>query len=238
METLSKDPANISSLFNAIAGKYDHMNNVISLGLHHYWRKNMVRKAKIRPGQSVLDVCCGTGQITKELAKKTGPSGQVVGIDLAANMLKIAQQRLLRDSNSHIRLIQADAAKIPYPDNSFHCVVIGYGLRNTVHPRQTLTEMVRVVKPGGRIIALELSQPVLPVFKELYRFYLSKILPGLGKYLASNQCAYQYLAQSVAAFPSPEAVARLFEETGLCEIEYYTLSWGIATVHLGIKDHL
>jgi demethylmenaquinone methyltransferase/2-methoxy-6-polyprenyl-1,4-benzoquinol methylase len=234
MKTPSKDPEQISSLFNAIAGKYDLMNNVISMGLHHYWRKYTVNKAGILPGQSALDVCCGTGRITGELAGKTGPSGLVVGVDSAANMLKIAAQRLSRDS-ARIRLIRADAAQIPFPANTFHCATIGYGLRNTAHPGQVLAEMRRVVQPGGKVIALELSQPAAPVLKALHRFYLTRLIPGLGNFLVANRGAYQYLAQSVAAFPSPRMLAGLFEESGLCEVEYVALSWGIVTVHLGIK---
>jgi demethylmenaquinone methyltransferase/2-methoxy-6-polyprenyl-1,4-benzoquinol methylase len=234
-ETFSKDPAQISRLFDAIAGKYDLLNNVISLGLHHYWRKYAVNKAGILPGQSVLDVCCGTGRITGDLAKKTGPSGQVVGVDSAVNMLKIAAQRLLRDSSAPIRLVRADAANIPFPDNTFHCAMIGYGLRNIDQPRRALAEMRRVVQPGGRVIALELSQPVAPVIKTLHRFYLTRFVPELGKYLACNREAYQYLSQSVAAFLSPRTMAGLFEETGLCEVNFVALSWGIVNVHVGTK---
>ena len=235
IETSSKDPVQINRLFDAVAGKYDLLNNVISLGLHHYWRKYAVNKAGILPGQSVLDVCCGTGRITGDLAKKTGPSGLVVGLDSAANMLKIAAQRLLCDSNARIRLVRADAANIPFPDNTFHCAMIGYGLRNIAHPGQALAEMRRVVQPGGRVIALELSQPVTPVIKVLHRFYLTRIIPELGKYLACNRGAYQYLSQSVATFPSPRTMAGIFEKTGLCEVNFVALSWGIVTVYVGTK---
>jgi demethylmenaquinone methyltransferase/2-methoxy-6-polyprenyl-1,4-benzoquinol methylase len=232
---ITKDPAQIRSLFDAIAGKYDLMNNVISMGLHHYWRKYAVNQAGIRPGQSVLDVCCGTGRITGDLAGKTGPSGLIVGVDSAANMLEIAAHRLARHPIARIRLVRADAAHIPFPDNTFHCAMIGYGLRNNAHPGQVLAEMRRVVQPGGKVIALELSQPAAAVVKTLHRFYLTRIIPGLGRFLAGNQEAYQYLAQSVAAFPSPRILAGLFEASGLCEVNYAALSWGIVTVHMGIK---
>jgi demethylmenaquinone methyltransferase/2-methoxy-6-polyprenyl-1,4-benzoquinol methylase len=231
-----KDPVLIKEMFDAIAGHYDRLNTLMSFGLHHYWSKFAVSQTGLQRGAVALDVCCGTGSLTGLLMQKTQPNGKIIGLDLAPNMLKIARRRLdnLR-SESTFRLVQGNANALPFPDNVFDCAIIGYGLRNVPEPQMVLAEMRRVVKPGKKIIALEIAQPQIPVFKKLYRLYLAEVIPLLGKWIVHNESAYQYLYQSIVQFNRQNKLSQLFENNGIIDIKTYPLTGGITVVSVGVK---
>lgn len=229
----------LTTYFRKIAPHYDLVNTLISFGLHHYWRRFAVEKANLHPGQQVLDVCCGTGLITKDLAKKVGPRGYVAGLDLSLPMLKIAAKNLRELSRSHrIQLVEGNAMDLPFPDNSFDRAVIGYGLRNVADMRQALRELYRVLKPGGRIVGLELGKPRYPLLNKLYALYSATFPPLVGLLLTGDKKPYLYLHRSVQAYPSPAQVSAIFGQIGFTAVQYYELSWGIATVHTGDKPGL
>lgn len=226
----------VQSFFNDIAGKYDFMNTLSSFGRHHHWRKVTVAKANAPKGGYVLDVCCGTGLVTMDLAKKVGPQGKVVGLDFSEQMLEVAKGYLkdfpLKDN---VELIQGNAMDLPFADNTFDCVTIAYGLRNVPDLKRTLNELYRVVKPGGRVVSLEFAKPYVPVFKQIYDFYVDKWMPLMGKINAKNKEAYKYLHDSIVAYPHQNEVTRLYREVGFLVPQCFELTLGIVAVHTGIK---
>jgi demethylmenaquinone methyltransferase/2-methoxy-6-polyprenyl-1,4-benzoquinol methylase len=231
-----KDPQVIKEMFNTIAGQYDRLNTLMSLGLHYYWRQYAVAQTGLQRGAVAIDVCCGTGAITGLLMKKTQPNGRIIGLDLAPNMLKIARRKLDHNQwDSAVQLILGNAAALPFPDNVFDGAIIGYGLRNVPDSRAVLAEMRRVVKPGKKMVSLEMAHPQLPVFKELYHFYLARVIPRLGKWFAHNEPAYQYLSQSIAQFSHQTELTQLFKSLGLVDVACHPLTGGIVAVHVGVK---
>ncbi|HEY8464433.1 MAG TPA: bifunctional demethylmenaquinone methyltransferase/2-methoxy-6-polyprenyl-1,4-benzoquinol methylase UbiE [Bacillota bacterium] len=233
MTQLTKDPETIRTLFDAIADQYDRLNTIMSLGIHHYWQKFAVNRIGVQPGSHFLDVCCGTGRITRSLAKKVGPDGKVIGLDLSARMLTVAKSRKLPANSGRVCFLQGDAQKLPFAAATFDGAIISYGLRNVAAPLQVLREMQRVVKPGGRIVSLELVTPGLPLVKQLYRWYLTYGITSLGRWVAQNERAYRYLCQSILNFGEASQITDHFHQLGLAKVECHSLSWGIAVVHLG-----
>jgi demethylmenaquinone methyltransferase/2-methoxy-6-polyprenyl-1,4-benzoquinol methylase len=226
----------LNSYFQTIAPHYDLVNNLVSFGLHHYWRRFAVEKAHLHPGAKVLDVCCGTGQITRALAQKVGPQGFVVGLDLSPSMLKIAAKNLRDlDNPQRVQLLVGNAMDLPFPDNSFDRVVIGYGLRNVADMRRALHELYRVLKPEGRAVSLELGKPRHRLLNKLYALYSAIFPPLVGLLITGEQEPYRYLHRSVQAYPNPAEVSATFEKIGFTAVKCYELSWGIATVHTAEK---
>ncbi len=226
----------VCDLFNRIAPYYDFINSLASFGRHHYWRQALIELSGVSLGAAVLDVCCGTGLISIGIAKKTGTQGKVIGVDFSEGMLEIARRNCNKAGlGKAIELLQADALSLPFAANTFDCAVIGYGLRNMNNLRQALLEIMRVIKPGARLASLELAHPYLPVFKPLYYLYLNRWIPFIGKILAGNQYAYQYLAESVRNYPKQGQVTKIFSELGFLNPQCYELTWGIAAIHTGIK---
>ncbi len=226
----------VSELFDKIAPYYDFINSLASFGRHHYWRRSLIKFVGASPGASVLDVCCGTGMITFRLAEKVGKRGKVVGIDFSEGMLEIARKNrnhLMLKNN--IELVLADALKLPFAANTFDCAVIGYGLRNVTDLRQALLEIKRVLKPGARIASLELAHPYLPIFKQLYYLYLNRFIPLIGKFLAGNKSAYQYLGETIRNYPNQRKITKIYSELGFLSPQCYELTFGIASIHVGTK---
>ncbi|NLW60018.1 MAG: bifunctional demethylmenaquinone methyltransferase/2-methoxy-6-polyprenyl-1,4-benzoquinol methylase UbiE [Firmicutes bacterium] len=219
--------------FRKIAPSYDLVNTLISFGLHHHWRNYTIEKADLQPGHRVLDVCCGTGMITKDLAQKVGPQGKVVGLDLSPAMLKIAAQNLR--AYPWIELVEGNALALPFPNDVFDRTVIGYGLRNVADPRQALAELFRVLKPGGKVAALELAKPRAPVFNRLHRIYTAVCLPLVGYLFTGDKKPYQYLHHSIQTYPAPEKITRIFQEIGFTNVCCTALSWGVVTIHVANK---
>ncbi len=226
----------VHSVFESIAPKYDRMNDILSFQRHRYWRKFTMDKLAIHPGASALDLCCGTCDWTISLAEASG-TGRIVGLDFSQNMLDIGQEKVREAGLSdRIELIQGNAMQLPFADNLFDLVTIGFGLRNVPDIEQVLLEMQRVVKPGGRVVCLELSKPTWQPFKALYYFYFRKVLPLLGKLIAKRYEEYRWLPESLIQFPDHRELAAMFRGTGLVQVEAYPLTGGIAALHIGAKN--
>ncbi len=225
----------VHNIFSGIAKKYDVLNTTLSFNRDKYWRRFAVAKSGLKPGQEVLDICCGTGMLSLELARYMQNQGRVIGLDFCENMLEVAQKNIAKTPYANcIELVQGNAIDLPFAEDSFDCCTIAFALRNVPDVRKTIQEMKRVVKPGGRVINLEFSKPSAPVFKQLYHFYLHYILPVLGKIGIGRKGPYNYLSQSVQEFTHQAVIRDLFVEEGLENAVYYELTGGIATVHVGI----
>ncbi|WIM38789.1 demethylmenaquinone methyltransferase [Paenibacillus sp. PK4536] len=226
----------VQSVFESIAPKYDMMNDLLSFRRHKAWRKFTMKKMNVQPGTSALDVCCGTCDWTLSIAEASG-TGQIKGLDFSPNMLKVGQHKINRDGwKDNITLTQGNAMDLPYEDNSFDYVTIGFGLRNVPDLVQVLKEMQRVVKPGGMVVCLELSKPTWQPFKGLYYFYFQNLLPLMGKLVAKHYEQYKWLPDSLKLFPGRAELAQIFRDVGLDNVQAYPLTGGIAALHIGIKE--
>jgi len=237
MDFGGKDKATyVKETFNSIAGHYDLMNSLMSVGMDKRWRRIAVQRVGAKTGMQMLDVCCGTGQLSMELGKAVGNAGNVTGLDFSQKMLDVAKRSLTQSSNPcHIHFIQGDAMELPFADSSFDGVTVGWGLRNLPDLRQGIREMARVVKPGGKVVSLDMAKPSFPVFKQAYWVYFEKLVPLMGKIWARKASAYQYLHDSAREFPSQQELIRIFAECGLCEARYDNLAGGVVAVVTGIK---
>jgi demethylmenaquinone methyltransferase/2-methoxy-6-polyprenyl-1,4-benzoquinol methylase len=225
----------VHSVFESIAPKYDMMNDILSFRRHKAWRKFTMRKMDVQPGQTSLDICCGTGDWTVALAKASG-KGKTIGLDFSQNMLDIGQAKIEKlGLEGQITLVQGNAMDLPFEDNSFDFVTIGFGLRNVPDIVKTLKEMKRVVKPGGKIVCLELSKPTWQPFKGIYYFYFEKVLPLLGKWFVKRFEQYSWLPESLTTFPDLQALAELFRTVGMRNVKAYPLTGGVAALHVGTK---
>ncbi len=227
----------VHSVFESIAPKYDLMNDILSFRRHKAWRRFTMRKMEVKPGQTSLDLCCGTCDWTIALAQASG-TGRTVGLDFSRNMLEIGRAKVEKlGLDKQIELVQGNAMSLPFPDNSFDFVTIGFGLRNVPDYMQVLKEMRRVAKPGGKIVCLELSKPNWQPFKGIYYFYFEKLLPLLGKWIAKRYEQYRWLPESLAAFPDMQELAEMFRDAGMRNVRVYPLTFGIAALHIGTKGN-
>ncbi|GEO69783.1 demethylmenaquinone methyltransferase [Levilactobacillus acidifarinae] len=227
---------NVAHLFNQIAPQYDQMNSVISLGTHRLWRRRVMGAMRVAPGNFALDLCCGTGDWTLALAQAVGPRGQVVGLDLSSEMLAVARQKVTAAHlQSQITLKAGDAMHLPYPDNHFDVVTIGFGLRNVPDAQQVLNEMTRVVKPGGQVVCLETSQPTNPLVHAGWQVYFGHLVPLMGRVVAHHYQAYNYLQRTTHEFVSAETLAQMFTQAGLQQVHFARFNLGAAAVHFGLK---
>ncbi len=226
----------VHDVFQQIAPKYDRMNNIISFNRHKAWRKFAMRKMAVSPGDSALDLCCGTCDWTISLAEAS-QGGPITGLDFSQAMLDVGRQKLkVAPYGDRITLVQGNAMELPYADNSFDYVTIGFGLRNVPDLVQVLNEMRRVVKPGGMVVCLEVSKPTTQPFKGLYYFYFDRILPLFGKVFAKSYEQYKWLPESLKPFPGRKELADTFRQVGLEQVEDYPLTGGVAALHIGIKE--
>jgi demethylmenaquinone methyltransferase/2-methoxy-6-polyprenyl-1,4-benzoquinol methylase len=225
----------VHNVFEKISDNYDKMNSVISFQQHIKWRKDTMRRMDVQPGSRALDVCCGTADWTIALAEAVGPTGKVTGLDFSQNMLNVGIEKVKELGLDQVSLIHGNAMELPFPDNSFDYVTIGFGLRNVPDYLQVLKEMHRVLKPGGIAVCLETSQPILIGYKQLYYFYFRFIMPLFGKMLAKSYREYAWLHESARDFPGMRELARLFETAGFKEVKYKPYSGGAAAVHIGKK---
>ncbi len=241
-------------MFGRIAGVYDVMNTAMTAGLHHRWRTRAVDRAGLGAGDTALDVCCGTGDLTLELARRVRPGGRVIGCDFSEPMLELARKKaagiewgpLPRDPAGQpdsgtgspapeIGFDWADALELPYEDRTFDAVAVGFGLRNLADTARGLEQMTRVLRPGGRLVILEITQPHRPPLSTFFSLWFDRLVPRLGA-LAGDADAYSYLPESVRRFPVPEALARLMAESGLGQIRYVLLAGGIIAIHSGVRE--
>ncbi|MFS0863553.1 demethylmenaquinone methyltransferase [Fredinandcohnia sp. 179-A 10B2 NHS] len=225
----------VHHVFEKIYKNYDKMNSVISFQQHKAWRKDTMKKMSVKPGSAALDLCCGTADWTIALADAVGPTGKVVGLDFSKNMLKIGQEKVSSLKLDQVTLVHGNAMDLPFEDNSFDYVTIGFGLRNVPDYMQVLKEMYRVVKPGGKVVCLETSQPTMIGFKQLYYFYFRFIMPVFGKLFAKSYEEYSWLQESARDFPGMKELALMFEEAGFTNIQVKPYTFGVAAMHLGYK---
>ena len=226
----------VHSVFAAVAGKYDVMNDLMSAGMHRLWKRFALSLTGLRPGQQALDVAGGTGDLARGLLEQVGKQGRVVLSDINPRMLALGRDRLL-DAGfvGNVECLVADAERLPFADGSFDCVTIGFGLRNVTDKAAALRSMHRVLKPGGQILVLEFSTPTAPGLKPLYDAYSFNVLPLLGKLVAGDEGSYRYLAESIRMHPDQETLLQMFRDAGFGQCRYHNLSGGIVAVHRGYK---
>jgi len=221
-------------MFDRIAGRYDLLNTLMTAGLHHRWRERAADRAELQPGDSALDVCCGTGDLALELARRVAPGGRVVGCDFSEPMLDLAREKASERGVAGVRFEWADALQLPYDDGRFDAVTVGFGVRNFADRDRGLREMARVLRPGGRLVILEFTEPTRPPFSTFYSLWFDRIVPVLGR-LTPDPEAYSYLPESVHNFPDPRGLAAKMDAAGLERIRYTVLAGGILTIHSGAR---
>lgn len=224
----------VKNMFSAIAPRYDLLNSILSLNMHKRWRSAAVRKCALKPGDSALDVGAGTLDLTIELSKAVGSAGEVLAVDFCEPMLEIGIGKIKKLGIENIKTQTANAEDLPVEDNSFNSAVNGFVLRNVGSVEKTLAEMTRAVKPGGKVVVLELAQPKNRLFNIIYKAYFFKMLPFIGGMLSRRE-AYTYLPESVARFHTREELAAIMEKVGLADIEITDLTGGVAAIHTGTK---
>jgi demethylmenaquinone methyltransferase/2-methoxy-6-polyprenyl-1,4-benzoquinol methylase len=228
--------ARVRAVFESVAGNYDLMNDLMSAGTHRLWKRFALSQTGLRPGQRALDVAGGTGDLSAGMSKQVGNDGLVVLTDINAAMLAEGRNALTdRGIVANIRYSLANAERLPFPDSSFDCVTIGFGLRNVTDKLAALRSMQRVLKPGGQLLILEFSHPVAPGLKPLYDAYSFSVLPWLGKVVARDEASYRYLAESIRKFPQQETLVEMMREAGLDNCRYHNLTGGIVALHRGYR---
>ena len=226
----------VGQVFDSVASRYDLMNDVMSLGVHRLWKRFAIDQAGGRAGQRILDVAGGTGDLSAAFAQRVGPNGLVTIADINASMLDVGRARLAdRGIAGNVEFVQADAEDLPFPDSHFDCITIAFGLRNVTHQDRALASMQRVLKPGGRLLVLEFSKPVLPGLHAVYDAYSFNILPKLGKLIANDEASYRYLVESIRKHPDQETLKGMMEAAGFGRVHYFNLSGGIVALHKGYK---
>ncbi len=226
----------VAEVFHSVASKYDVMNDVMSFGVHRLWKRYTIDMARARPGNRVLDLAGGTGDLTKAFAKQVGADGEVVLSDINSSMLGQGRIRLTDQGVlGNVRFVQANAEALPFPDNHFDVITIAFGLRNVTDKSKALASMYRVLKPGGRLLILEFSKPVIPGLAPIYDTYSFKILPKMGKMIAGDEESYRYLAESIRMHPDQETLKQMMVDVGFERADYYNLTGGIVALHRGYK---
>ena len=226
----------VAGVFHSVANKYDLMNDLMSLGIHRLWKQFTTEASGVRGGFRVLDVAGGTGDLVAKFAVRVGRRGQVVIADINDSMLRVGRERLAdRGIAGNVSFVQANAENLPFPEDYFDRVTIAFGLRNVTHIDRALTSMFRVLKPGGALLVLEFSRPVLPGLNKLYDAYSFNILPWLGRVVARDEGSYRYLAESIRKHPDQETLKTLMTQAGFERVEYHNLSGGIVALHKGYK---
>ncbi len=226
----------VAGVFDSVADKYDLMNDVMSFGVHRIWKKLTLAQTGLKKGQRALDVAGGTGDLTAGMAEQVGPDGEVVMSDINESMLEQGRRRLMdKGIAGNVKFVQANAEDLPFDDNSFDCITIGFGLRNVTRQDKALASMYRVLKPGGRLLILEFSKPVMPGLDKAYDFYSFNILPKMGKVIANDEDSYRYLAESIRMHPDQETLKQMLQDAGFERCTYHNMTGGVVALHKGFK---
>ncbi len=225
--------------FDRVAEKYDFINSLLSFGIQHLWKRASVRMLNLKPGNRVLDVCGGTGDLAILAAHRTGPTGQVVIYDINRAMMNAGRHKISRTNGKPlIAYVQRDAECISFPDATFDAAMVGFGIRNVTHLKKGFQEMHRVLRPGGKIMCLEFSKPTHPVFRRLYDFYSFNVMPLLGDLIVGSAESYACLSETIRMFPLPDELIAILQQIGFTQVIYKRMTNSIAVVHLGIKPKL
>lgn len=232
-----KDKAGlVAGVFHSVASRYDLMNDLMSGGVHRIWKRFTIEVSAVRPGNRVLDVAGGTGDLTAKFSELVGQEGEVILSDINESMLKVGRDKLIDSGfHSNIDFVQANAECLPFPENHFDVVSIAFGLRNVTDKDQALRSMLRVLKPGGRLLILEFSKPGNDLLNQAYDTYSFKVLPVLGKLVAGDSESYQYLAESIRMHPDQETLREMMENAGFSRSEFFNMTGGIVALHRGVK---
>jgi demethylmenaquinone methyltransferase / 2-methoxy-6-polyprenyl-1,4-benzoquinol methylase len=223
----------VRQVFDSVASRYDVMNDLMSMGLHRVWKAYTVSVANVRPGDRVLDIAGGTGDLARAFAKKAGPRGTVVHTDINEAMLRTGRDRLT-DEGLALPTLVCDAERLPFKSDSFDVVSVAFGLRNMTHKDRALAEMCRVLRPGGRLLVLEFSKVAAPLAKP-YDWYSFNVLPKIGRLVAKDEASYRYLAESIRMHPDQQALKGLMKDAGFGHVDVHNLTAGVVALHAGIK---
>lgn len=234
---MSETVIDVQAIFSSIANNYDKLNTILTLNIDKLWRKKAIKLCNIKENDKVLDLCCGTGKMIELECKAVGENNAVIGLDFNKEMLNVGYKKLNQSLNNHkFNLIQGDAMELPFEDNTFNCITIAFGLRNLSNKIKAISEMYRVLKPGGKVVCLELSKPEIPVFKKIYNLYFNFALPIIGYLGTQDKTAYYYLRDSVNGFMTKNQLRREFKNAGFENSDYKSLTFGIASIHYGSKS--
>ncbi|MBU0539570.1 MAG: bifunctional demethylmenaquinone methyltransferase/2-methoxy-6-polyprenyl-1,4-benzoquinol methylase UbiE [Gammaproteobacteria bacterium] len=226
----------VAGVFHSVAAKYDLMNDLMSGGVHRLWKRFTIELSSVRTGNAVLDIAGGTGDLAAKFSRLVGPTGRVVLADINDSMLTVGREKLTNKGIvGNIEYVQANAECLPFPDNSFDCITIAFGLRNVTDKDAALRSMNRVLKPGGRLLVLEFSKPVNPIIGKLYDRYSFDILPKMGQLVANDQESYRYLAESIRMHPDQETLKGMMSDAGFVDVRYHNMTAGVVAVHRGVK---
>ncbi|UAW98184.1 bifunctional demethylmenaquinone methyltransferase/2-methoxy-6-polyprenyl-1,4-benzoquinol methylase UbiE [Halopseudomonas nanhaiensis] len=232
----SEKAQKVAEVFHSVAAKYDLMNDLMSAGVHRLWKRFTIELSGVRPGNRVLDIAGGTGDLTRKFSRLVGQDGEVVLADINASMLSVGRDRLLDQGIAgNVRFVQADAEALPFPDNHFDCITIAFGLRNVTHKDKALESMLRVLKPGGRLLVLEFSKPGNKLLSKAYDQYSFTLLPFMGKLVTNDSESYRYLAESIRMHPDQDTLKAMMEMAGFARVTYHNMTGGIVALHRGIK---
>lgn len=237
-QTVDKDDKQtmVAKVFHSVASKYDLMNDLMSFGVHRIWKRYTIEASGVRRNQRVLDLAGGTGDLTAKFSRLVGENGEVVLADINDSMLKMGREKL-RDHGivGNVNYVQANAEELPFPDNHFDCITISFGLRNVTDKAKALRSMFRVLKPGGRLLVLEFSKPVLDPLSKIYDAYSFHILPKIGQMIVNDADSYRYLTESIRMHPNQETLKGMMEEAGFDQVTYTNMTGGIVALHKGFK---
>ena len=233
---VEKKAERVAEVFHSVAAKYDLMNDLMSAGVHRLWKRFTIEASGVRLGHKILDIAGGTGDLSFQFAKLVGKDGQVILADINASMLNVGRDRLIdRGVAGNIQFTQADAQYLPFPDNTFDCITIAFGLRNVTDKDLALRSMLRVLKPGGRLLVLEFSKPQHTALEKVYDAYSFKLLPLMGKLITNDADSYRYLAESIRMHPDQETLKGMMDNAGFVNTKFNNMTGGIVALHKGIK---
>ena len=226
----------VRGVFDSVASRYDVMNDLMSGGVHRLWKRFTIELSAARPGQTILDIAGGTGDLAARFSRLVGQDGKVILADINAAMLEVGRDRLIdKGASDNIEVVQADAQYLPFADNTIDCITIAFGLRNVTDKAIALQSMLRVLRPGGRLLVLEFSKPTSPLLGKIYDQYSFQILPAMGRLVAQDADSYRYLAESIRKHPDQETLLAMMADAGFVESRYHNMTGGIVAVHQGFK---